>query len=298
MPFKIIQESTNLNQKLNEIINNIENGGIKQNIKILNQNIYDYIEESRKIINGLFNNLSELNTVLSSPKSKLTKISTYYLNNTSTSYISIIEKAKIIMNNYYKDEYNLISQKVDIIIKEFEIKITESVTKENKIIDTLYEKIENNNFTIRQANDDDINTFLNNLNETKSYVNKIKEKIIEKLRKEMDIKSNGYFISDYDMKSNQESFSKILEKAAKICEESDNNENIDKVFDGVMSNIKRNFTKILKYMDQQKEELFPLNEDVLKKSAFTLDIQSSMKNNISLAAVEILKKITMENNIF
>ena len=82
LPFKIIQESTNLNQKLNEIINNIENGGIKQNIKILNQNIYDYIEESHKIINGLFNNLDELNTVLSSPKSKITKISTYYLNNT------------------------------------------------------------------------------------------------------------------------------------------------------------------------------------------------------------------------
>ena len=261
-PFTMIQESTKMKQKLDDILDNVENGGIKQSTKILNKNIYDYIDESHQIINKIFDSLNELCKALSSPKSKLTEISTYYLNHTSTSYISIIEKAKIILTNYYKNEYNLISQKVDIIIKEFEIKITESVTKENKIIDTLYEKIENNNFTIRQANDDDINTFLNNLNETKSYVNKIKEKIIEKLRKEMDIKSNGYFISDYDMKSNQESFSKILEKAAKICEESDNNENIDKVFDGVMSNIKRNFTKILKYMDQQKEELFPLDEDV------------------------------------
>ena len=298
LPFKIIQASTNLNQKLNEIINNVENGGIKQNIKILNKNIYDYIEESRIIINGLFNNLNELNTVLSSPKSKLTKISTYYLNNTSTSYISIIEKAKTILNNYYKDEYNLILQGFDTIKIEFEKKITKSVSKEMELIDILYERIENNNFTIKQANDDDIKTILNNLYETKNYLKKIKEKIIDKLTKEMDIKSNGYFISDYDMRSNQESFSKILEKTTKICEELDNNENIDKVFDEIMINLKRNFTKILKYMDQQKEKLFPLNEDVLKQSTFALEIQKNMKNNISQAGLEILKKIKRENNYY
>ena len=43
LPFKIIHESTNLKQKLEEISKNIENGGIKQNFKILNKNIYDYI---------------------------------------------------------------------------------------------------------------------------------------------------------------------------------------------------------------------------------------------------------------
>ena len=65
-----------------------------------------------------------------------------------------------------------------------------------------------------------------------------------------------------------------------------------------MTNFKRNFTKILKYMDQQKEELFPLNEDVLKQSTFTLEIQNKMKNNISEAGLEILKKIKRENNYF
>ena len=298
LPFTIIQESTNLKQSLDEILNNVENGGIKQNIKILNQDIYDYIEVSRKIIDGLYNNLNELTTSLSSPKSKLTEISTYYLNHTSTSYISIIEKAKKIFTNYYIDEYNLISHKVDIIIKEFEAKITDSLTKEMKIIDNLYKKIENNNITIKKANDEDLKTILNNLYYTKNYLKEIKEKIIGKLRKEMDIKSTGYFISDYDHKSNQESFSKIIEKASKICEDLDNDEYIDTVFDEVMSNIIRNFTKIMKYMDQQKEELFPLNEDVLLGSAFTSEVINNMINNITGAGVEISKAIKKENNYY
>jgi len=298
LPFNIIYESTNLNQKFEEVLQNIENGGIKQNIKILNQNIYDYLEESNKIINELFHNLDKLSISLSSSKSKLTEISTYYLNHTSTSYISIIEKASKIMTNYYKDEYNSISQKVAIIIKEFEKKIDESVEKEMKIIDNLYEKILNNNFTIRLANDEDIKIILNNLNKTNKYLNEIKEKIIEYLRKEMNIKENGYFISNYDIKSKQESFSKIIEKAKKIIEQLDNDEYIDTTFDAVMSNIIRNFTKIIKYMDQQKENLFPLNEDALKKSTFTLEIQSKMKDDISVAGVEILNKIRRENNYY
>ena len=123
LPITIVQESTNLKKKLDNILNNVQDGGIKQNIKILNQNIYDYIDESRKIMISLFSNLNELSTSLSSPKNKLTEISSYYLNNTPTSYVSTIEKAKKILTNYYKDEYKLISNKDDIIIKEFEKKI-------------------------------------------------------------------------------------------------------------------------------------------------------------------------------
>ena len=295
---KIIQESTNLKTKLIEILDNVEKGGIKQNIKILNENIYDYLEISYQIINDFFNNLKDLNIALSSPKSKLTEISTYYLNHTTSSYISIIEKAKEILSNYYKDDYNLIYQKVDITIKEFENKMNESITKEMKIIDYLYKTIENNNFTIKEANDEDIKTLLNNLNYTRDYSKEIEEIIIEKLREEMDIKSNGYFISDYDKNSNQEKFSKIIDESLKIAETLNNDEYIDTVFDEVMRNIKENFTEIIKYMDKQKEELFPLNEDVLNQSAFTPEIQNNMKINITNAGKEILKKIQKENNYY
>ena len=298
LPFTIIQESTTLKKKLEEILNNIENNGIKQNIKILNQNIYTYIEESRNIIIGLFNNLRELSSSLSSSKSKLTEISTYYLNHTSTSYISTIEKAKNILINYYKDEYNLISPKIDLLLKKFEEKINESVEKEIKIIDNLYEKIENGNFSIKQSNDEEIKVILNNLYYTKNYLKELVEKISAKIRKEMDIKPNGYFISDYDLNSNYGTFSSIIEKASKISNELDKDEFIDTNFDEVMKNIKKNFTEIIKYMDKQKEELFPLNEDVLKGSSFTLEFQNEMKNSITEKGVDILNKIRKENDYY
>ena len=99
-------------------------------------------------------------------------------------------------------------------------------------------------------------TILDNLYYTKNFLKDIKEKIIEKLRKEMDIKANNYFISDYDLKSNQETFSKILEKAKKISELLDNDEYIDITFDEVMSNIIRNFTKIMSIWTNKKKNYF------------------------------------------
>ena len=103
LPFVIIQESNNLQKKLDDLLKNIEEGGIKPNIKILNKNIYDYISESHNIIYELFCNLRELSSSLSSSKSKITEISTYYLNHTSTSYVNTIEKAKNILSNKTKN---------------------------------------------------------------------------------------------------------------------------------------------------------------------------------------------------
>ena len=296
LPFIIIQESNNLQQKLDELLTNIENGGIKPNIKILNKNIYDYISESHNIIYEIFCNLRELSSSLSSPKSKLTEISTYYLNHTSTSYATTIKKAQDILSNYYIDEFNLIKPKIDKIISNFEEKLTESLQKETKIIDNLYEKIENKNFTIKQANDEDLKTILNNLYYTKNFIKEVIEKIKEKVRKEMDIKPNGYFINEYDLNENKETYSQIINKASQISNQLDNDEFIDTKFDEVMRNIKRNYTSILKDMEKQKEELFPLNEDVLKESSFTNDMQNEMKDNITELGVNILNKIRRENN--
>ena len=154
--FSIIQETSNLKGQLEGILTNIENGGIKTNIKILNKNIYDYLEASHKIINDLFNNLNELSKALSSKKSILTEISTYYLNHTTRSYSSTIKQAQEILTNYYKDEFNLISPQVEKLLNNFEEKLNESVEKELRIINNLYEKIESGNYTIREANEENL----------------------------------------------------------------------------------------------------------------------------------------------
>ena len=298
LPIIIVQETTDLKKKLEEILDNIENGGIKNNIKILNKNIYDYIEESHKIINDLFNNLNELGKSLSSPKSLLTEISTYYLRNTTTSYTSTIQEAEEILTNYYKNEYNLILPQVEKILNKFEEKLKESVEKEMKIVNNLYEKIENKNYTIKDSNEEELKTILNNLYYIKNFLEELKTKIVTKVRNELNLKSNGYFISDYDLNSNQNSFNKILEKIKKIVKQLDNDELIDVCFDEVMGNINNNFTTILKYADKQKEELFPLKEDVLNSKDFKIEFQNEMRDKIIDSGVQIYTKIKRENDYF
>ena len=158
LPYIIIEETTNLKTKLEEILNKIENGDIKKNIKILNNNIYDYTTESHDIINQLFDNLSKLTKSLSSSKSILTEISTYYLNNTCNSYLSTIEEAEKILMNYYKDEFNLIKPKVEQVLTIFEDSIINSLQKQTSIINSLYEKIKNKNYTIELANEENLKT--------------------------------------------------------------------------------------------------------------------------------------------
>ena len=65
-----------------------------------------------------------------------------------------------------------------------------------------------------------------------------------------------------------------------------------------MRNINNNFTSILKYADKQKEELFPLSEDVLKAKDFKTEFQNEIKNKISDSGVQIFTKIKRENNYF
>ena len=298
LPFVIVQETKFLRDNLEELLKNIENGGIKNNIKILNKNIYDYVEESHKIINELFNNLNELGKALSSPKSILTELSTYYLKNTSRSYSETIKEAKEILTNYYKDEFNLISSKIEPILNTFEKKINESIENELKIINNLYEKIECKNYTIKESNEEDLKNILNNLYYIKNFLKEIREKIIKKVRLEMDIKGNGYFISDYDLNSDQEVFIKIIDKALIIAKQLDNDELIDFNFDEVMKNVNSNFTNILKYMDQQKEEIFPLNEDSLKATYFKTEFQKEIRDKINDAGVQINNKIRRENNYY
>ena len=85
----------------------------------------------------------------------------------------------------------------------------------------------------------------------------------------MDIKDSGYFISNDEITSNNYTFYEIIENSSKIANTLDNDEYIDKKFDQIMINFRENYTNIIKKINKQKEELFPLNEDVLKDNLFT-----------------------------
>ena len=188
MPISIIEESKILKNKITHLLTDIENGGIKKNINVLNKDIYDYTTKSHDIIIELFDNLKKLSESLNSKKSKLTEIATYYLNNTPISFIGTIQETENILNNYYKLEYDLIKPQIDSLIKTFENNLIESLQKESKIIDNLYKNIKNKKFTIERANDEDYERILNNLYSIKNYIDGIINKIENKITKEMDIK--------------------------------------------------------------------------------------------------------------
>lgn len=69
-----------------------------------------------------------------SPENIDTKMSNYYLNNTSTSYDDIIERAKDILYNYYKTGKESINEGIQLMLNKFE----NSVDDGNKIND-IYE---------------------------------------------------------------------------------------------------------------------------------------------------------------
>ena len=295
LPISIIQETKSLKNKLSQLLNEIKNGGIKKNIKVLNNDIYQYTIDSHDIIFELFDNLKKLSESLNSKKSKLTEISTYYLNNTPNSFIGTIQESEKILNNYFKLEYDLIKPQIDSLLKKFEDNLFGSLEKEIKIIDNLYKNIENKYFTIQRASDEDYNDLLNDLLFIKNSFNDFVNQIKEKISKEMEIKDSGYFISNYDITSNNYSFYDIVERALNIAYILDKDEYIDKVFDQIMINFRRNYTNIIKYMETKKEELFPLNEDVLRESLFSQREKNNIEKNISTLGVNILNKINNEN---
>ena len=104
VPFEFIDESSNLVNKLEQIYKGINDGSLKKNIVILNECIYHFITQSHLLIDKIYNNLDELSYLINSPKETISVISTYYLNHTSSSYISTIEKASQILLNYYENE--------------------------------------------------------------------------------------------------------------------------------------------------------------------------------------------------
>ena len=292
LPFAVIQESSNLKAKLEQILSNIENGGITKNIKILNNDIYSYTTKSQIIINQLLENLSDLTKSLSSSKSKLTEISTYYCSNTTHSYLGVIEKAEKILMNYYKDEYALVDNKVQGILKDFVNEASNSLQKQMNIINSLYDKISSGNYTIENAEDNHLRIIIDNLYYIKNYLNELINKIKIKVNNEMEKKDNGYLMSNYDINSIYERAVDEITNAKEIAKKLDNDQFIDTKFDEVYTHFRENFTNIIKFMDKEKEELFPLRDDVLNNS---YDVQNDMKNEINDEGVKILNNIRKEN---
>ena len=290
IPDYIIEESTSLSNKLLSIYNEINNGGMKNDISDLNNNIYEYVQNCHILVNEIFKKVQSLSQCLNSPKSKLTEISTYFLNNTPSSFIGIINEAQDILMNYYKKEKDLILEELQGALNVFESGIKLSIENEEKRLENLYSNLKDEN-TILNENSENL---ILNLENIKKYLFDIISKGKEKIKNEMNLKDSGYFISNYDINNNNISYDQLLKEANENILKLDNDEYNDKVFCNTMNQFKDNYTNLCKYMNQIKKEQFLLYDDALNTTYFTDEVKKSC--DLDDLGFQVYDSVRNENN--
>ena len=297
IPHSIINETDNLVNELEKIYNEIENEGLKKDLNILNEYIYQFLEESHKLVNNISNYLNDLGNLIKSPKGAISFVENYYLNHTSNSYVNIIKEAKNILYYYYINERDLIIPEVDKLLRKFENITIESLGKQINLTKKLNLKLENGSLIINDGNEDDYKKIIVSLQNSNQYISNIINLFKQKIFNEMDLK-NGYFISQYDIESINETFYQIIEESLIIAQNLDDNEYIDKIFDEIMKEFRQSFITITKYMGDKKQELFPPVENTLSGGYFKSSEQQKIDSDLKILEADILNSIRNENNNF
>ena len=113
----------------------------------------------------------------------MTEISTYFVNNTPSSFFETIKEAEEILMNYYKTEKNLVLEKMQEPLNIFEKNIKKAIQKEEKLIDNLYIKLQNEELNIENGNNEDYRNMYLDLYNSKKYITDIIAKRKRKNRK-------------------------------------------------------------------------------------------------------------------
>ena len=296
LPSEIIQISNELLNKLSGIFFNLKAGNIKENADILYSNINNYVDKLHELIRQMLNSLGTLTNILTTKNNTFTQITNYYLNNTSSSYVNIIQKMKHILANYYIKEFHMVYPKIKEIIDLFEQNTNETLKDEYFAFKDLCGKLEKKIYTITSTTQSQHQNVVSNLENSDQYYLSIIQGIKDYLTEIMNIKPNGYFISDEDIKSFGELFTNILNEADEVARKLNNVDIIDKVFDDIMIKFRENYIFAIKFMDEIKQGNFTLEEDVLNTTSFSRNIKNQLDNEIKKLCDDILNKIKKENN--
>ena len=234
LPFKFITASEKLFEALDDL--NIDVPYLIDNMKQkLKEDVSTFLTDSHEMLYNIFKNLTEATNSLSSTKSKIAEISSYYLNDTDTSYVDIIQQAKEIMDNYYINEKNLIEPLVDEMLNNFvKNAIFDNLKNIQESLELVVEKIDNGELQITFASDDDYKNAIKNIYNANNKVNEIITSVQTKFKESINLQSNGYFETQKEINNNKQSYGQISERAMNISYTLDNNELIDKIFDKIM----------------------------------------------------------------
>ena len=298
-PIKLVQESTKLKNNLNNIYTTyIVGGGMRSKLNVLNEEIYSFLSESHKKLDNVFKNIRTLSNSLKSSKSRLTEIATYYLNDTSDSFVDIIENALELLLNYYKNEDDKITSNINYLIGNFTQKFNKSIEKERIQINNLLEILENNymNISIENGSEEDKNLLVANLRDSNNIMGSFITKIEELIRNQMNLKENGHFITDNEIKEINNSYAPDVNDAITVCRNNDDDKLIDKLFDDTFSQIKDNYTSLMISHQNKIQENMVFYTDSLEKGLFSKNNKSYIESNISTIGAKIIDSINNEND--
>ena len=222
IPNDTVRVSNELLSALSGIFTQIKNGNVKTYVQILHKNIYDYVDEMNRLIVNMLNNLNALTNTLISKNNTFTAITNYYLNNTSVSYINIIQSMKDIINNYFINEYNIIYPKIENLMNSFN-KTSYDVLKKNlSYIEDLYNNLLNGSFKINNISDQEFKKVLSNLENSYKYPKDIIDKINNYILEMIEIKETGFFNSKEEINNFNKTFISIFQKTEDVAKKLDN----------------------------------------------------------------------------
>ena len=270
-----------IESSMNEILKLVNETSIDNNTFTdeININIRKYIEELVELINQISGNLQELKDLMNSQENTETIIANYYSNKTSTSFLDIIQNTNYIFTNYYKNEsiYNEIQEmlkKVDF--SEFESKINDKSSE----FDIFFKHEQNDNIE-------------NNLNSLTNKIKSINQNIKDEFEKKIITEENGYFIPNIDIVNINNTFIEIINDLINAYSNLNNLDidSIDKIFDQIMNDFKENITNILIFLEDEKNNKFPLEEDILNDNFFSSKEKQKIKNEIEELNNNIINEI-------
>ena len=244
--------------------------------KMLKNSVTSFLTNSHNLMNTIFNKLKELTNALSSTKSKIANIASFYgLNTTNVSFMAVIENANNILENYYIEEKKLIEPLLNNRLNLFLNNSNEKINNGHYIFDNITNRLEDKSVVINRGDENDIKIVIDNLYNTKILEKQIPESIVEYMKKNI-IQSNGYFVTQKFIEDNNRSFVPIRENAINIAKTMDNCEYIDETFDEIMKYFRDQLIVILKNMEKSKIEKFPINANIpddsnIKSSLAELD---------------------------
>ena len=150
LPAEIVQVSNDLISRLNGFYIGIRQGRGEINIQVkaLTDIVYNFLDDLHELIRKMLNHLGDLTNTLITKNNTFTVITNYYSNNTSASYYNIIQTMRYILDNYYKDEYEMIFPKIQELLILFRENADDYLRKELISFIDFYNNILNKTYII------------------------------------------------------------------------------------------------------------------------------------------------------